>query len=172
MNCSKAERLLALHAGGDLPAEETRKVEEHLRTCLNCQELAKGLAVSHAALKSLHEEELDASRLADVRRRVLDRAAAARPSWLDALRWWHAAPAGLAVAAVMGIALYPRSDVPLPPEPPVIRLVPPVIAKNPPPAIQEPERPRAAAPQEPLLVKMFTDDPDVVIYWLIDPNGD
>jgi hypothetical protein len=27
-------------------------------------------------------------------------------------------------------------------------------------------------PQESLLVKMFTDDPDVVIYWLIDQTGD
>jgi hypothetical protein len=35
-------------------------------------------------------------------------------------------------------------------------------------------RPRQKAPRfksEPLVVKMITDDPQVVIYWLVDQNG-
>jgi hypothetical protein len=34
-------------------------------------------------------------------------------------------------------------------------------------------RPKPAQPPAELLVKFFTDDPDVVIYWLIDsPKGE
>jgi hypothetical protein len=31
---------------------------------------------------------------------------------------------------------------------------------------------KAAAPDKPLLVKLVTDDPNVVIYWITDTKGD
>ena len=167
MKCSMDESLLALYAGGDLADEQVREVEKHLRDCPACRELAAGLAASQAALHSLRDEDLDASPLAEVRRRVMDRVDAARPAWVFALRWWQAVPVGLA-AAVLVFVLYPRPEIPPPPGPPV-------VATAPPPEIRKPvlERPKVAEPpQEPLLVKMFTDDPDIVIYWLIDPKGD
>ena len=167
MKCSMDETLLALYAGGDLPEREARKVEAHLRSCPACRELAEVLTASQAALHSLRDEVLDASRLAEVRRRVMDRVGSARPAWVYAFRWWQAVPVGLA-AAVLVFVLYPRPEIPPPP-------APPVVAEAPPPEVPKPVpvRPMAAEPpQEPLLVKMFTDDPDVVIYWLIEPKGD
>jgi hypothetical protein len=32
-------------------------------------------------------------------------------------------------------------------------------------------RVKASEPAEPLVVHMFTDDPDVVIYWIADARG-
>jgi anti-sigma factor RsiW len=164
MKCSMDESLLALFAGGDLADEQAREVEKHLRGCPDCRELAAGLVASQAALQSLRDEDLDANRLAEVRRQVLDRVGAARPAWVFAFRWWQAVPVGLA-AAVLVFVLYPRPEIPPPPAPPVIAIAPPPEIRRP---VSVPPKPA----QEPLLVKMFTDDPDVVIYWLIDPKGD
>ena len=168
MACAKFEPLIALHVGGD---EVTPEVEAHLRTCAECRRFAEELERSQAALRSLREEEAPAAALAEVRGRVLDRVASRKPSWWFALRWRYAlVPA--AAAVVLVIALTPRPPLPPAPDPPALNLPAPVIAKTPPPPpVRRPAPKPAAAPQEPLLVKLFTDDPDVVIYWLIDAEG-
>jgi hypothetical protein len=33
-------------------------------------------------------------------------------------------------------------------------------------------KPRLAARAGPITVKMLTDDPDIVIYWIVEPKGD
>jgi hypothetical protein len=112
-------------------------------------------------VRGLREEEVDDAVLAAVRRRVMAEVGRRRPFWL----WGYALAAGLAVV-VLAIGLWPRPAVPPPPVAPVLRLPAPEVAKSPLP-------PPAPRPSEPLLVKMFTDDPDVVIYWIIDrKNGE
>jgi len=168
MACARFEPLIALHVGGELVAPE---VEAHLRTCAECRGFAEELEHSQAALRSLREEEAPAAALAEVRGRVLDEIASRKPSWWFALRWHYAlAPAAAAVALVVALSLRP----PLPPSPgpPSLSLPAPAIAKSAsPPSVRRPAPKPAAALREPLLVKMFTDDPDVVIYWLIDAEG-
>ena len=168
MACARFEPLIALYVGGELAAPE---VEAHLRTCAECRGFADELERSQAALRSLREEDAPAAALAEVRGQVLDEIASRKPSWWFALRWHYAlAPAAAVVALV--VALSPRPPLPPSPSPPALNLPAPVIAKTPPPPpVPRPAPKPAAAPQEPLLVKMFTDDPDVVIYWLIDAEG-
>ena len=173
MDCTRFESQLALYAGGDLAEDSARELEEHLRLCPGCRELAEGLTQSQAALRRLGEEDVDGQALVDVRCRVMDEVGSRRPSWLYTLGWRHAVAAtGLAVL-VATIGLWPRPTIPPPPAPPAIRLPAPEVAKSRPP-LRRPVVPVKPAPaaQEPLMVKMFTDDPDVVIVWFIDQNGD
>jgi anti-sigma factor RsiW len=163
MACAKFEPLIALFVGGEIVSPE---VEAHLRTCAECRGFAEELERSQAALRSLREEEAPAAALAEVRGRVLDQIVSRKPSWWFALRWRYALVPAAAVV-VLVVALSPRPDVPAPPAPPALRLAIPTIAKSKPAPVRRP----VPKPQEPLLVKMFTDDPDVVIYWLIDAEG-
>lgn len=171
MNCSRWERQLALLVEGDLGGRETREVEAHLAVCSGCREFAKELRESQAALRELGGEEVDGVALAAVRQRVLAEVESRKPVWVFGLRWWQAVPVGLA-AAVMAVMLWPQ--VPKVEPPPAVAIwapsAPDVFHSAPPPARRVPEI-KAAVAAEPLLVKFFTDDPDVVIYWIIDQNG-
>jgi hypothetical protein len=176
MDCSRYESQLALYAGGDLTGREAQELEGHLRVCPGCHELAEGLAQSQAALRRLGEDDVDEEALRQVRRRVMGEMGSRRPSWLYYTPGWRYAvtAAGLAVL-VAAIALIPRAPTTLslpPPPSPVVELPLPVVVKPRPPARRPvvPVKPASAA-QEPLVVKMFTDDPDIVIVWLIDQNG-
>jgi hypothetical protein len=100
-------------------------------------------------------------------------------------RWpWVAGVAAVAVAAsILAVIGWPSAAVPPALQAPIAVLEPPPAA----PALPEvavakvapaPRRVRRVRtkpepPQEQLFVKFFTDDPDVVIYWLIDsPKGE
>jgi hypothetical protein len=173
MDCSRYESQLALYAGSDLAEDAARELEEHLRLCPGCRELAEELARSQAALRRLGEEYIPGQVFVDVRRRVMAEVGSRRPSWLSTLGWRYAVTtAGLALL-MAAISLTYRPPVPPPPPLPVVELPPPVVAKSPPPAPRPVVRVKPPPPaREPLVVKMFTDDPDVVIVWLIDQNGE
>jgi hypothetical protein len=89
----------------------------------------------------------------------------------------------VAAAVILAVALRPGVRV----EP--VRPQVEVVVTNPSPAVSQPpdepvsakprtvpDRARPKAPRrpaaEPLLVKLVTDDPDVVIYWIADDRGD
>jgi hypothetical protein len=182
MACSRYEPMIALYVEGDL---STAEIEEHLRLCPGCRRFADELRDTQRLLRGLREEEAPVEALAEVRNRVLEQVASRRPSWLFAFRWWHGLGAG-ATAAVLGGMLFPRPAAPPSPRlPPFHPPAPALSGAGPRPAATSqvartkagraqgapPAAARGAAPREPLLVKMFTDDPDVVIYWLIDQNG-
>ena len=86
----------------------------------------------------------------------------------------------VSVAAALLVALWTRPawKVESMPEPRLALAKPPVI-----PAVEAPLRPnalqhharpapRAVAKAAPLTIKMLTDDPDIVIYWIVEPKGD
>lgn len=194
MKCRQLEEKIALYVEGDLGERAASEVQEHLRGCAACRDLAAGLSESQAALRSLRAEEIDDAALTEVRRRVLGQIGSQKPSWLYAWRWQHALGGAMAVA-VAAFLLWPRQEVPPPQSPPapvaVVERPPeaapvkPPVAKPKPkaPATQvarreprpaEPSRVQAANPasREPLVVKLLTDDPNIVIVWLIDQNGD
>jgi len=177
MTCREYEPLIALYVGGDL---DDREVERHLAECPDCRELLEDLRVSQAALREL--AQVDAAFLSAVRSGVLERIERRRRSawpWIAAL----AAAAALVVAVLMAPqkpALIARAPVSGGADP-LVRGRPPgrpaMIAQTAP----RPKRSRpggrlrtrgSAPPSEPLVVKMLTDDPNIVIIWLVEQRGD
>jgi anti-sigma factor RsiW len=224
------ERDLALYVEGDLPREEERATESHLRGCPTCRAFLVELQASQRALHDLADEPLDDGALASLGSRVAAAAARKGPSVVGA-GWWGVA-ASLAVAAGGAILWLTAPVVHAPHEPRVAagpaptpgRVAPasrpaefPVTAPE-----NRPERPRStvrvaravshgmdrpapvptlspddgdqlaravvaisrirsvegalreAAPTDPPptpLMRIATADPNVVIYWRLEPNG-
>ena len=189
MNCVDWEERIALYAGGDLAPETAETVERHVAECAGCQVLLSGLRESLALAREVHAEAVEAAHFAAVRARVL-----AELERAPARRWrfaWGFAMA--AAAAVLLLVLWPRpepktvtqarvpapvvdqsgADSPVrggPPGPParVSRTVRPRRKAGP----GGPERTRGSAPPEPMVVKLLTNDPDVVIYWITGTKGE
>lgn len=172
MNCRNWEERIALYIEGDLPAGQATEAERHLAECAECREFAATLKGDLSILRAAHSEPIEAARFAAVRARVLDRIQRQRrPAW-----WlpWVAVP--LAAAAMLFVTFRPRPVEPLPvalslPPAPQIQPVEPAAEPTAPPA--PPRRPRRIRPKlnprrppEPLMVKLVTDDPNVVIYWI------
>ena len=130
-------------------------------------------------LREAHQEPLAQDHFDAVRARVLERL---RPQ--PRRVWWPvwACASVIATGVVVWMALV-GEPVRLPrtgrrPAPPIAAAVPqvlqlpPVVSK---PKVRRVQRVKKAPPPpaaEPLLVKLITDDPDVVIYWIADPKGD
>ena len=170
MNCARWEERLALFVEGDLPAREAGPLEAHLGECAACREFASALGESQAAVKELGSEALDQTLLDGVRRRVMARVAERRaPAPFD---WWRVwAPAAAVVAAVLAVWLWPRVPEVAPPRV-MSAAIPPAPAA---PALVWPRPVRRAAAvttaapaAEPLLMRIVTNDPDVVIYWIVE----
>lgn len=179
MNCAKFENDVALYAGGDLPAGRIARVESHLSECADCRALAGDLRGSQALLAGLRDDPLVDDLAVEVHRRVMSQLGGARVSRRRALTPLLALAAALILAVVL---LWPRQHAnPLP-----IARVQPVrvtpAAPTPRPAIVRVHhrviRRRRPAPSTqsgpPLLVQFVTDDPNIVVYWLVDqkPQGD
>jgi len=169
MNCREREEAIALYAGGDLAEPLRREVERHLAGCPGCQIFASGMMECLEGLHAAHhQEQIDPAHFATVRARVLARLQPRR--WCRRkLVWMAAACAGLWLA--LAVPPLGRPDLP----PPQVAL-----AHPPAPPLPAPERPPArhrlarlpARPAEPLIVRIVTDNPDVVIYWLATIKGE
>ena len=151
-----------------------RAAAVHVAECEDCRALAAEIRANAEALTALRGEELAARPFVHPRRfRPLSQ------KWV----WGLAAAAAL----VFGIGL-PRlfePEVIVKPEvmPPVLEArvelpapVPEITKRTQAVRRTSPRRPMPEEvlpieePAQPLLVKMLTSDPDVVIYWLIDPE--
>lgn len=170
MNCPDWEPRIALHAQGDLRAEEAAETARHLASCAPCREFADGVRQSLAMLRAAHDQPIPEAHLAAVRARVLQHVEQPRrPSF----RWaWIG---GLAAAAVLVVLAVHSRRVPppqvtlaLPPVPQTPVVLPAPVARPSPHKRSAPSylsrKPRP--PQKPLMVKLITDDPNVVIYWI------
>jgi len=174
MSCTRWESDVALYVGGDLPEHDAERVEQHLADCAECRTLAEELCTELGALAELRDEPLEDAMVAQVRRGVMSRIEGRRP-WR--LYWGLALAAAVLVAVVL---MWPQT---------LQKQVAPVAARVPeaptsragwePAAGRGPaprkHRKRRVAPAEPtLLVQFVTDDPNIVIYWLVDqkPQGD
>jgi len=161
MNCVDWEERIALYAGGDLAPAEAQAVERQVAECGGCQLLLSGLRESVGLLREAHGEPVESAHFAAVRVRVLaelerGRARAWRFAWVYAM----------AVAAVvLLLAVWPRTEqrlaLPMPHAPAAPALAR-VVAKVPLPHRQVAER------SETVLMKIETDNPDVVIYWIAE----
>ncbi len=175
MNCRDREERIALYAGGDLPREEAAETEGHLQDCANCRQFVAALRERAAWMREAHEELPATADFAAMRAGVLERLERRRRPFLWRLAW----AGGLAATAAMLLLIWhsPRSE-PAPPAPQVAAVEkPPVQAVEnslPRPARRRRPRQRLRGHEmpQPLLVKLITDDPDVIIYWIVDPKGD
>ncbi len=192
MSCRCYERWIALFVEGDLPPRKSRRLEEHLASCERCGELLHGLEESQASVKALAEVALPSSVLQEMRQAVregIDAGAEAprsNPGWIWAL-------AGSVAVLVLGLVIFFRAEAPEPERaaevdpvetapvtPPEVEPSPPVeVERSPEPEPVPVPKTRVAdaepAPAKPtgedMVVRIMTDNPDVVIYWLIEQNG-
>jgi len=164
MTCARWEQRLALWVEGDLPAREATGVERHLEACAGCREARAALEQSQSALKELAAEPLDVMALAEVRERVMAAVPEQQPR--RAVAWWPLAIPALAAALAAAI-LWPR-DVPAPPSAPAAAIPPAPAAPKIVWTKPEPPLRHTAAAVGPLLMRIETDDPNVVIYWIVD----
>lgn len=168
MTCREYEPLIALCVEGDL---SDRDVELHLAGCSGCRELLEDLRASQASLKEL--TSVDAAFLSVVRSGVLGKLENRR------LRAWPLVLA-FAIAAALILAIQAPPQKPVSPSGLAVQEQPPsqpieaAQAAPRPKRIRPGHRPpaRRSAPPELLVVKMLTDDPNIVIIWLVDRTGD
>jgi putative zinc finger protein len=193
MKCSGFERLVALYVEEDLQGVERASVEVHLQTCSACWDLAEDLKESQAALKSIRQDVPAAAALSSLRERVMGEVGGLQPtSWFErvfvgAFRR-RAALAGVLLLAV-GYGAWrfvPVPEVaPAPPvqitvsSPPPVVIAPPAVSltKTPPPKRARHRAPAPVptptpTPQPQVTIKLLTDDPNIIIYWLVDEKGD
>jgi anti-sigma factor RsiW len=184
MNCTHWEERIALYAGGDLPAAEAAEVERHLGDCPGCQVFASGLKESLHLLQGIHQEEIAPAHFAAVRARVIaELEGSLRPWWRKA--WVYGLAAAAAAALILMLAWHPAA--PMQPRRMAVQAPPPQQIEVTPPAPVVPRvtkahhvrrrrtQPPAALPAEPgppIVVKLLTNDPDVVIYWITDNSGE
>jgi anti-sigma factor RsiW len=199
MRCQTSENEIALYVEGDLEQDRARQIEFHLRTCVLCGTLAEELRDSQSVFKTLKQDTVSPAALASVRTGIFSRIdSVVKLGW--GRRWIYAA-AGFAMTMAMGVALamHMRTTRPLaidrPQEPPLLAASAPAPgsaepAPSPksdtPASKREPQQQRhklatratvtndiRTEPEKQIVVKLLTDDPNVVIYWLVDEkNGD
>jgi hypothetical protein len=165
MNCGDWQERIALYAGGDLAPVEVQAVERHVEECAGCQMLLSGLRQSLGLLLEAHGEPVEAAHFAAVRARVLaelerGRARAWRFAWMYAMA---------AAVVLLAVTMWPRTEQRLVlhvPHAPTAPAVAKVVVKAPLPQRQVTE------PSETVLMKIETDNPDVVIYWIAETKGE
>ena len=151
MSCVEWQEQVALYAGGD-PVEPD--VAEHVRSCEACSRYASELRASIEQWREM--PDIPEQALVDVRRRVH-----ARLNRPRVIGWWIAAAAAVALVAL----LVPRNVVlredklvlslPAPPGAPEVK----IVATAQPSPIVKPRHKQSGSS----MIKILTDDPDVVI---------
>jgi anti-sigma factor RsiW len=185
MSCPKFEADVALYAGGDLPARRMARIESHLGACPDCRALVEELSAGQELLSELREAPLEDAMVAQVRRRVMARVTAEKTR--GAVPYWKLAlAAALVLAAILSLTWRsgkppqlaneeaPARMAPAPASVPPVEAVPVrhrVVRRHGRPPLHHAQ---AAQPSAPLLVHFVTDDPNIVIYWLVEqkPQGD
>jgi len=171
MNCAKWKIDIALYAGGDLPAKRLARTVAHLEACAGCRALADELRVGQTLLSELRDEPLEDMMAANVRRRVLARLPVEQAGTAHGY-WAWALAAAVLLAAILTLPWRMEKQAPLARvenAPPKVAEAPPAVAKAQRPVARRHHRAKPQ-PSEPLLVQLVTDDPNIVIYWLVDPK--
>jgi Putative zinc-finger len=201
MKCIYSTNDIALYVEGDLSPKKIRDIEAHLANCLACRDLAAELSESQAAFKSLRQETVSAAALSSVRTHVLAELSARpfRMTWGRWAYAVAGAVFVLVVGFALAhrraepVTSIVQTEPSAPPVQPVITNEPdvqkpttttdvvkvmvrrPAIAKRRADGHQTTEVVAPAEPPveppKPLVVKLLTDDPNIVIYWLVDQKG-
>ena len=173
MTCKDWEERIAL------AAEDDPGAERHLAECAACREKAAAWQRDLNWLKEAHREPIAPSHYAAVRARVLaelehSRRRVWRQIWAAALSaaailiLFLLFPRTAQTPATVGRAFRPVAALPSGApagRPAAARKSRPTLARR---AIRKP----APVQHEPLVVKLLTDDPNVIIYWIADRKGE
>ena len=189
MACREYEPLMALNVEDDLSPADKRRVDSHLRECPDCWDLAEDLKDSQAIFKSIRQNTPSQTMFLNVRAGVLAQAGSVRLSWFERIFWGgfqrKATVAAVAVVVIAVSSLWlsrertvsqPVTDIPAAPailtpapEPvPVVEVSKPKVRRQKP----APRVEASAKPVKQVAIKLLTDDPNVIIYWLVDEKGD
>lgn len=199
MTCKRYEKKLALYAGGDLPANDAKRVEAHLHACASCRASLEGIEASREALSALHDIEPPSDDLAAIRQAVREGIVNAAPPRIGAPLRWGFAAAVCAVAVVCAALYLINADPPAKPDAPQVALHDPT-PPGPPPAENtngDEHQPYAVVPAfdpgplelpppaetdsnpspnrfkaDPVLVKMYTNNPNIIVILLGDREED
>jgi anti-sigma factor RsiW len=175
MNCEDAYAVAALAASGDAAPAELHALETHTAVCAACRAEVAGFKALRGRLRGMREAAAPDSAYAAVRARVVSEIdGRRRRRWILA---WSLLAAAAACCIIAVFALHRRAV-------PVARIQSPVAPVE--IASVADGEPRIPAPPvrrtvkravrriatrelaEPIVVHMFTSDPDVVIYWVAD----
>ena len=101
MNCKRYEQWTALHAEGDLPQVDVPRLIEHLAQCSKCRDFKRDLLESQQAIKNLGNEGIDSLVTKQLRSKVL----ASIPEETEDVSWYtsHTRLAVVALACVLVI---------------------------------------------------------------------
>jgi len=195
MRCKRLERSIALYVEGDLPARQARRVETHLARCAECRAFAEEVRQTLRAVRNATHSESDNTDLEGVRQSVLaaieaDTLGPADPGG----RWRRLTTAAVVVAAaaVCGAVLvlyahpHPRPESAATGTPAGLSVTAPTAAPEErtlevvqQPVVGPPPWPgtvsggvahtaQAEPRTETIMIRMLTDNPDVIIIWLAD----
>lgn len=140
----------------------------HLSGCRECRDFAQELARNATALRSI---DAGATAYTAVRARVME---AVRPKRWFAWLWAATATMSVGCAALVWLTAPLRAPEPPPPQAVVYRIAPPELRPS---MILRPvkrrviKRPSRPQPTQLAAIKLLTDDPNVVIIWLMDKNS-
>jgi hypothetical protein len=162
MNCVDWEERVAMHAGGDLTPAEFTDVERHLAGCPACHGFWTELREVLDTLRDEHCTDIDAAHFTAVRAIVIAEIERGRKTWRR-LAW--VSGVGIAAALLLGVALRPA---PLPPPPPRVAVSIPGADLTPRADKPAESRLQARHLRPPVLVKLQTSDPNIVIYWIAE----
>lgn len=174
MNCEEACVAAALAASGDATPAELHALATHTAACAACLAEVAGFEALRGQLHAMRETSLPDSAYAAVRARVVSEIdERRRRRWVLA---WSSLAAAAAYCIVAAFALHrgePVAAVRTPAAPVVIASIDGNELGIPAPPV--PRRVRRVVkrtaprePEAPIVVHMFTSDPDVVIYWVAD----
>jgi hypothetical protein len=171
--CTDWEERVALAAGGDLPSAEAAEAEAHLAQCAACREFTAEIRAAFDLLREAHAEMITPAAYTAVRARVMARVKRRRRVWIYAAAAAFTLFLALYLAprrppAPVAVAVITPAPVP-PPAPAPVPLAPRRVAARRPKPRPTPPKVSEAGPE---MVRIMSDDPDVVIYWLLEKNGE
>ena len=195
MNCRDFQADIGLFVENDLPVGRVRRLERHFAVCAGCTAFAEELRESQSEIRQIRHEIIDSTVLQRIRAGVLAeiQAIESRRTWLDrfGIRFWGALRLRSVLTACFVIMIvgsiwywqHSRLPITMPARVTVAEVhatAPPpvqsVVATSHPVAVHHQRKvtrakvPAVVTPREDVLVQMQTEDPNVVIYWLIDQN--
>ena len=148
MNCRECESILARD-------EPTAEAQAHLARCPACRALALELRANAEALAAMASEEVGRVSLPAIRPRPW--------KWIPAVAAMLAVGFGIRVASrppTVATTVTVRENA----------IVTPAVEPAKPEVGRTPRSAAGPLAGQPLVVKMLTPDPDIVIYWLIEPT--
>ena len=170
MPCKRYERQIALAISDDLPSRHAHALQQHLDACEACRTHEASLRDALHATRALADINVSEDTLTEIARNVMVEVSALddRVRAVKAPRWWIVASAIAALVLVCGI-MVKRSES----QPAIVKHAISI-------ATQEPQNARNAIPSEDesntvpvqaALVKLYSDNPNVVFYLVSDNNG-